>query len=141
MDKNEEKPPRVHRGGHNATGKKVHPEKRQMREIARAHGPECIKRLRWLMLHGESHAVQLAATNAILDRAFGRPVQPNTLDTEGNPTLVVVRTGVPRADDDVEGNRKWIVSWSNDPADDPMLNRGARPLTIEGKPPPAETKD
>ena len=93
VDKTEEKPPRVHRGGHNATGKKEHPEKRQMREIARAHGPECIKRLKWLMFHGESHAVQLAAANGILDRGFGKPVQPNTLSGDGESV-------------------RWIVGWA-----------------------------
>lgn len=83
------------RGGYRGKGKQVHLEKRQMQEIARAHGPECIERLRWLMRHGENQTVQLAATNAILDRGFGKPVQP-----------AAVGFG-PEA-----GGVRWVVSWA-----------------------------
>jgi hypothetical protein len=44
--------------------------------LAREKSPEGVRTLLWLMLHGETHQVRLAAANSLLDRGLGKPTQP-----------------------------------------------------------------
>jgi hypothetical protein len=46
------------------------------------HAPEAIKRLAQIVETGDSHSAVVAAANAILDRAYGKPPQFNTGDTQ-----------------------------------------------------------
>lgn len=46
-----------------------------VKALAQQHGPDAIKRLAHLMMKAESEAAQVAAANAILDRAYGKPKQ------------------------------------------------------------------
>jgi hypothetical protein len=50
------------------------PELREIRELAAQYGPEAIQRLVQLMRKSPA-PVQLAAAQALLDRAYGKPVQ------------------------------------------------------------------
>jgi hypothetical protein len=60
----------------NPEGRRVErPEWRQVRELAAQYGPEAIQRLVQLMRKGPA-PVQLAAAQALLDRAYGKPMQP-----------------------------------------------------------------
>ncbi len=46
-----------------------------VRELALPHGPPAITKLVWLMHNAESQQMQGWAANAILDRAYGKPLQ------------------------------------------------------------------
>ncbi len=46
-----------------------------VRALAQPHGPPAITKLVWLMHHAESQQMQGWAANAILDRAYGKPLQ------------------------------------------------------------------
>lgn len=46
-----------------------------VKALAQQHGPDAIERLAHLMMKAESEAAQVAAANAILDRAYGKPKQ------------------------------------------------------------------
>jgi hypothetical protein len=50
-----------------------------IRELAREHGPDAIKRLAQLM-HSRNERVAVAACAAILDRAYGRAPQAVRMD-------------------------------------------------------------
>lgn len=48
--------------------------------------------------HGEAEAVQLAATNAALDRIMGKPAQAIGGDPSGAPLQLFIHTGIIRPD-------------------------------------------
>jgi hypothetical protein len=54
---------------------------RDIRELAREHGPDAIKRLVQLM-HSRNERIAVAACGAILDRAYGRAPQAVQLDAD-----------------------------------------------------------
>jgi hypothetical protein len=51
-----------------------------IQELARKHAPEAIKRLGQIVETGDSHSAVVAAANAILDRAYGKPPQFSASD-------------------------------------------------------------
>jgi hypothetical protein len=70
----------------------------EVRELAREHGPAAITKLVELM-EGEDKRLALSAAQALLDRGFGKPMQP--LEHSGdadNPVHVVERRVVRPAD-------------------------------------------
>ncbi|MEW6047111.1 MAG: hypothetical protein AB1609_11610 [Bacillota bacterium] len=54
----------------------------EVRAAAQAHGLEAIERLLYLMFHGRPDRVQVAAAEALLDRAYGRRPQAVTVQGE-----------------------------------------------------------
>jgi hypothetical protein len=48
----------------------------EMRALARGHAPAALAALARLAVEGDSEQARLAACNAILDRAYGKPTQP-----------------------------------------------------------------
>jgi hypothetical protein len=61
----------------------------EITELARRECPKAIRRLAWLRDNSDSHAVQLAASVALLDRGYGRP--PMLIATaDMSPKIVVV---------------------------------------------------
>lgn len=74
----------------------------ELRELARSFGPAAIMRLAELagfavdadgvkIKGAESEAAQVAATNSLLDRGYGKAVQPQSgPDGESNPVVEVV---------------------------------------------------
>ena len=50
-------------------------EDRELRDLARGHGPEAISKLVQLMRDAEDERVQLGAAEALLTRGFGRPAE------------------------------------------------------------------
>ncbi len=66
----------------------------KVRDLARAKSLQAMKRLIKLT-ESEDERIALAASNAVLDRALGRPAQAVVgVDGEG-PVRIVVTTGVP----------------------------------------------
>ena len=53
-----------------------------IQELARAHAPEAIERLAQIVKTGDRHSAVVAAANAILDLAYGKPAQFNTCDAQ-----------------------------------------------------------
>lgn len=89
----------------------------EIKEAARLHGPEAIKKLLFLMRHGENETVQLAAANGLLDRGFGRPAQAVAVGgPDGGPVVVMVCTGVPRPE--IEGEIVAIPHLPGTPKSD-----------------------
>ncbi len=68
------------------------------KEIARRHTIRAIKKQAALMDQAESEAVQLAASQALLNRGWGQPTQDHEISGKDGGPIVVV-TGVPRDDD------------------------------------------
>jgi hypothetical protein len=54
----------------------------EIKEIARKHGADAIKRLAHLMTKAESEQAQVAACKELLDRAYGKPAQAIIGDDE-----------------------------------------------------------
>ena len=48
---------------------------REVKEMAREHGPAAIKHLVHVMKNGSSEQAQVTAAREILDRAYGKPTQ------------------------------------------------------------------
>lgn len=64
---------------------------RTLADLAREHTPAAVKALAKIMKNGESEAAIVAASTAILDRAWGRPRQDigvEVTDNEGAATLL-----------------------------------------------------
>ncbi len=70
---------------------------KEIKEIARIHGPAMIAELVRLAGGAESEAARVAAIKEVLDRGYGKAQQGVTVD--GNVSLLV-GTGVPRAERD-----------------------------------------
>jgi len=49
--------------------------KRQIADMAKEHGPTALQTLVDIATTGEGESARVAASNAILDRAYGRPLQ------------------------------------------------------------------
>jgi hypothetical protein len=47
----------------------------EIEAAAKRHAPDALRTLAWLVDHAKTESVQLAASVALLDRAFGRPRQ------------------------------------------------------------------
>jgi hypothetical protein len=56
-----------------------------VRALARSHSTMAIERLAYLAQHGKSEQACIAAAATLLDRAYGRPVQPVAGDAELPP--------------------------------------------------------
>lgn len=59
---------------------------REIREIAQKHGPKAIRALVKILTESENEATVLRAAEAVLDRAYGKPVTPTTISgPDGQP--------------------------------------------------------
>ena len=54
----------------------------EVKQLARQHTALAIQKLAHIAEHGHSEMAQIAAANALLDRAWGRPTQPVSGDDE-----------------------------------------------------------
>jgi hypothetical protein len=70
----------------------------EVKALANKSAPQAIKKLVYLIEHGESEAVQVAACKELLDRAIGKAVQPHAGEGGHGPMIIEVHTGVPRAE-------------------------------------------
>ena len=70
---------------------------KEVRELAMQHSAAAIRKLRAIMDNKRaSYAVQIAAANALLDRAVGKPIAPTAnTDLEGNTASNMVQ-GLPQ---------------------------------------------
>lgn len=57
----------------------------EIKDIARQHGPQAVAVLAKLMVEAESEQARVAAANAILDRAYGKPTQQIDANVRLNP--------------------------------------------------------
>lgn len=62
---------------------------RDIKELARAHGPEVVEGLVRLFREADSDTARIAAAKEILDRGYGKPTQPIDGDGEGGPVRMV----------------------------------------------------
>jgi len=62
-------------------------ENAEVKRLAQSHGPRAIERLAELM-NGDDPRVAVAASQAILDRGFGKPVQAIVGDDEHDPIRI-----------------------------------------------------
>ena|SRR5437899_5714254 len=69
----------------------------EVKALAFESAPKAIKKLAYLIEHGENQAVQVAACKELLDRAIGKAVQPHSGESGEGPVIIEVITGVPRA--------------------------------------------
>lgn len=67
-----------------------------IRSLARSHSETAISALAGIAQNGQSESARVAASVALLDRGWGKPVQPHDGDGEGGAMRFVVVTGVPR---------------------------------------------
>lgn len=63
----------------------------EVREAARQHTPEAIRTLVTLMRKGKPDRARAAAAEALLDQAWGRPMQPQELSGPGGVPLDLLR--------------------------------------------------
>ena len=77
---------------------KMNTEKIALRDRIRLREKEIVDHMFHLAFHGDSQAVQLGAMHGLLDRGWGRPVQPHDGDGQGGPMTLMVYTGVPEPD-------------------------------------------
>lgn len=61
-----------------------------VRVMARKHGPRMIGLLVKVAEESDSHAARVAAIKEVLDRGYGKPVQPHDGDGEGGPIKLTV---------------------------------------------------
>ena len=59
----------------------------QVRELAREYTEEAIQKLVELMRKADSDQAQILAANSLLDRGWGKPVQPVGRDPKGMPII------------------------------------------------------
>ena len=69
----------------------------EVRELARTHTADAIACLVQEMTNGDTSHARIAAANAILDRAWGRPTQAIAGDAEAPPVQLSVETRVAMA--------------------------------------------
>lgn len=62
----------------------------EIRSLARSYTEMAIQSLAGIAQNGESEAARVAAINALLDRGWGKPVQPHDGDGEGGPVQLTV---------------------------------------------------
>jgi hypothetical protein len=63
-----------------------------IQELAREHSPKAIARLAHIAENGQSEAAQIAASVALLDRAYGKPTQPLSGDDSMGPIRTAAMT-------------------------------------------------
>jgi hypothetical protein len=63
-----------------------------IQELAREHSPKAIARLAQIAENGQSEAAQIAASVALLDRAYGKPTQPLSGDDSMGPIRTAAMT-------------------------------------------------
>jgi Family of unknown function (DUF5681) len=62
----------------------------EVQELARKHAPAAIKQLAAIAMKGESEQARVAACNALLDRAYGKPSQQmQVTGANGGPVQTV----------------------------------------------------
>ena len=62
--------------------------KGEVREAAKKHGQDALKRLVYLMDNAKTEQTQFAASKEILDRAYGKSTQPLGNEDEDTPFIV-----------------------------------------------------
>lgn len=73
----------------------------EVKELAREYAPQVLREMARLATQAESESARVAAGNAILDRAYGKPSQAITgEDGEAIKAAITIVTGVPRHDRD-----------------------------------------
>jgi len=70
----------------------------EIKELARQHGPRAVERLAELM-NGEDPRVAVAASQALLDRAYGKPAQAIIGGSEDDPAIKTLNEIIIRAVD------------------------------------------
>jgi hypothetical protein len=71
---------------------------REIRDAAKAFGPEALNAIAKIMIEGEQESNRLAAAKEMLDRGFGKSTQMVATDEEVGGFNIQVVTGVPRSD-------------------------------------------
>ncbi|MDR3439869.1 DUF5681 domain-containing protein [Telmatospirillum sp.] len=77
----------------------------EIRKLAQEHAPEAIKTLVDICTNPKaSSAARVAAANSLLDRGFGKPVQPIVGDDDSDPVSLIHRIELValKPDDDSE---------------------------------------
>lgn len=87
-------------------------EKLEILKIVRDLGPEAVRKLKNLMRNGATETIQFAAAQALLERGYGKPPQALAVgvDAGAGQPLIIVTTGVPRANDDAI-DPKLQIDW------------------------------
>ncbi len=67
---------------------------REVVALARERTPDAMKKLFWLMEHGENHTVQLAAVKEILNRGYG--TAPLKVELSAEITEIMIAVDKPR---------------------------------------------
>lgn len=65
-------------------------------ELARSYAPEALKTLRFINGQREDLTAAARAASIILDRAYGKPVQPLTHDVPQDSTIADILRNLPR---------------------------------------------
>lgn len=68
----------------------------EIRGLARQYGEAAMAELARLAVEAESEAARVAACREILDRGYGKAMQPVGGDGEGGPVVYRIITGVPQ---------------------------------------------
>lgn len=77
----------------------------EVRQLAREYGREAIEKLVAIM-RGDNAALAKAASEALLDRGYGKPVQAVGVDPDSEPVRAITVELVPMtADNEPEGAR------------------------------------
>ncbi|MGK3725834.1 DUF5681 domain-containing protein [Stenotrophomonas sp. 6O] len=77
----------------------------EVRQLAREYGREAIEKLVAIM-RGDNAALAKAASEALLDRGYGKPVQSVGVDPDSEPVRAITVQLVPMtADNEPEGGR------------------------------------
>lgn len=77
----------------------------EVRQLAREYGREAIEKLVAIM-RGDNAALAKAASEALLDRGYGKPVQSVGIDADSEPVRAITVQLVPMtADNEPEGAR------------------------------------
>jgi hypothetical protein len=85
-------------------------------ELARSHTREAISALADIVRNGDAPpSAQVAAATALLDRGWGKPVQPSELSGPGGTPL---QTYVVRMPTPVESVRQWMDTYAPEAARD-----------------------
>ncbi len=83
--------------GRSPEGVKAVKDHREIQELARLHGPKAIEAMAEILKSKmASDLAKISASNALLDRGYGKAPQPHDGDGQGGVIHVVVQTGVPR---------------------------------------------
>ena len=75
----------------------------ELQAAAKRYSKDALKTLHAIARTGESESARVSAACALLDRAYGKPVQPIAADAEGPPLAaaitVIIAGGGDKADD------------------------------------------